>query len=255
MHCNVLPRYDASSQVKRDSVQIAKKAYLDGVHTIVATPLENSGVMENDMHVLRQSANAFEQLLEKQHIAIKVIAGQTVRLSDALIEELQSSNVPTIAGTNYVMVKMPHAHIPYDTSDKLYELQIAGYYPIIVQAERNKQLRDHPDTLYKLVKYGSYVQIQSGSICGEFGKEVQKFAHQMIEHNLAHFIGSGNQQGNNKYNLKRALDIIEKQHGVEKKHTLIENAALLEAGQTAMRDMPERIQHKSWFQSLFGTKK
>ena len=47
--------------------------------------------------------------------------------------------------------------------------------PIIVHPERNAELIERPDKLYKLVSKGALTQVTAGSLLGKFGKKSKIF--------------------------------------------------------------------------------
>ena len=60
-------------------------------------------------------------------------------------------------------------------SSLLYELRVKGMIPIIVHPERNAELIERPDKLYKLVSKGALTQVTAGSLLGKFGKNQKIF--------------------------------------------------------------------------------
>ncbi|MDT4049749.1 CpsB/CapC family capsule biosynthesis tyrosine phosphatase, partial [Staphylococcus arlettae] len=80
--------------------------------------------------------------------------------------------------------------IPHYSQQLFFELQLQQFIPIIAHPERNNVFLKQSDTLYYLIKNGALSQLTIASVLGKLGKKIQKFALQLIDHNLTHFIAS-----------------------------------------------------------------
>lgn len=74
--------------------------------------------------------------------------------------------------------------------DVLYELKIRGISPVIAHPERYKFIHEDISNINKLVEEGYLFQINTGSIEGIFGKDVQKISKELIKNRICNFIGS-----------------------------------------------------------------
>ena len=136
-------------------------------------------------------------------------------------------------------------------NDYYYELQTEGLIPIIVHPERNQEIIENPDLLYKFVNSGALTQVTAGSVCGYFGKNIKKFSRQLIEANLTHFIASDAHNVHNRsFKMVEAFEQVEKSYGMDMVYLFKENAELLVRGETVYKEMPQKVQRKK-FLGLF----
>lgn len=99
--------------------------------------------------------------------------------------------------------------------------------------------------LYQFIKKGALSQVTAASIEGKLGKNVAKFANQILESNLAHFVASDAHNTTNRgFYLKEAYTKIKKQYGRDMEYMLLENSLLLSQGKNVMKDIPQRIKKK-----------
>ena len=92
----------------------------------------------------------------------------------------------------------------------IYELQIRGIVPIIAHPERYKQFIKKPSMINSLIKEGMLFQMNTGSIVGDFGKDVKKTAAKYLEHNVYSFIGSDAHRDRGRdTDISEALNILE----------------------------------------------
>src|SRR5690625_6178677 len=107
-----------------------------------------------------------------------------------MIDDLDSGELLPLHQTKYLFVEFPSGHIPRYAKQMLFDIQVAGYTPIIVHPERYRELMEHPDRLYEIVRKGALTQVTADSVVGKFGKKIQKYTHQLIEGKLTRFIES-----------------------------------------------------------------
>lgn len=247
MHGYILPGVDGGTKHMQESIAIAKAAVAQGIDTIIATPKYKAGHYNNFKKEIVQQVSIFNQRLEDEQIALTVLPGQEIRIYGDMLDNFEEDHLlPLNESTEYLLIELPLDHFPAYTTQLFYDLQIKGYIPIISHPETNPIIREDPDLLYNLVKKGALTQLASASIVGKNSKKEQKFAMQMIESNLAHFIGS-EVRSSKKYIFRDALTKITKQFGGEKRFYFIENAASLISGYEVMKDQPIRIIKKGLF--------
>jgi protein-tyrosine phosphatase len=248
LHCHILPGIDDGAQSLSDSLDMARKAVEQGIHTIVATPHHLNNSYVNPKHQILDRVEELNQLLQKENIDVKILPGQEVRVHGEMIEGYTMGEILTVNHTPYVLVEFPSNHVPRYTEKLFYDLQMKGLIPVIVHPERNREIIERSDILYQLVKKGALTQITAASVCGDFGKKIKTFSLQLIEANLTHFIASDAHNTNNRtFKMSDAFGIIEKKYGMDMVYYFEENAALIIEGKHVYKEDPERIKRKKLF--------
>ncbi|WP_077329071.1 tyrosine-protein phosphatase [Virgibacillus siamensis] len=252
IHCHILPGIDDGAATLDDSINMAKEAAEQGITKIAATPHHKSTHFDNYGQDIIGMVAYLNGKLQEQNIPVEILPGQETRVYGEMVEDLKKGEVIPINGTQYVLVEFPHNHVPNYARQLLFDLQIAGYKPVIVHPERNTELQENTDKLYRMVKSGALTQITAGSLLGKTGKRVQKFADQLVEANLTHFIASDAHDIKKRtFHMREAFGYIRKQYGKAFAYQLMENNELLILGHTVNKDLPERIAHKKKW-SIFG---
>lgn len=248
IHTHILPGIDDGAKTEADSLEMARTAVTEGIHTIVATPHHKNGVFENTRENILTYTKILNELLKEEGIPLELIPGQETRIHGDMVEDVQKGEMLPINDTKYVFVELPSRDIPRYTQQLLYDIQVSGYIPIIVHPERNDEVIDDPNKLYSLIQQGSLAQLTAGSIIGKFGKEVQKVSHQLIEANLVHFIASdAHNTTSRSFWMKDAFEMIKDMYGGEVYYTFKENSYLLLEGMNVNRFEPTPIRRKRFF--------
>lgn len=251
IHSHILPGVDDGAQTEEDSLLMARAAVQDGITTIVATPHHRNGKYDNERENILKWVETLGHLFEKEGIPLTVLPGQETRINGDMIEELEERIILPINDTKYVFVEFPSANVPRYASQMLFDIQVAGYIPIIVHPERNQELIEHPARLYEFVKKGALTQVTAASVVGKFGKNIQKFSQQLIESNLTHFIASDAHNTTSRgFVMSEALEAIQKQYGSDYSYLFLENSELLIGNKNVNRMEPSHIKKKK-FLGLF----
>src|SRR5690606_31727248 len=109
--------------------------------------------------------------------------------------------------------------------------------PIIVHPERNRQIAENPSILFEFVLKGALTQITAASLIGKFGKTIQNLTHQLIDHNLAHFIASDAHNTTSRgFVMQEAYRLLKNKQGNEVYYMFMENPQLLIEGKFVNRN-------------------
>ena len=92
---------------------------------------------------------------------------------------------------NYVLVEISYLHPPIQLYDILFELQVAGYQPVLAHPERYNFYHELNLSHYKkLKKAGCLFQMNMLSSTGYYGERVAKTADLLLKNNFIDFVGS-----------------------------------------------------------------
>jgi protein-tyrosine phosphatase len=248
LHCHILPDVDDGAQSLSDSINMARKAVEQEIHTIVATPHHRNSSYENPKQMILDRVEELNRVLLEEKIDLKILPGQEVRVHGEMVEGYRNGEILSINHTPYVLVEFPSNHVPRYTEKLFYDLQMAGLIPVIVHPERNQEIIERSEILYQLVKKGALTQVTAASISGGFGKKIKNFSMQLIEANLTHFIASdAHNITSRSFKMTDACEVIEKKFGMDMVYMFKENAALVIEGRSIYKEDPERIKRKKLF--------
>ena len=248
VHCHILPGVDDGARDLSESIEMAKKAVEQGIHTVVATPHHLNNRYENPKQIIIERVRELNKTLLDEKIDLNVLPGQETRIYGEMIEGFETGEILPIDNTPYVLVEFSSSHVPRYTEKLFYDLQTKGLIPVIVHPERNQEIIDRPDVLYKLVEKGALTQVTAASICGDFGKKIKTFSLQLIDANLTHFIASdAHNTSNRTFKMREAFDMVQSKYGSDMVYLFQENAELVIEGSHVYKEVPERIKKKKFF--------
>lgn len=196
LHVHILPGLDDGPRTMEAALDMARLAAADGVTTVVATPhLFARRVVEmsrlNPAERILAAAVELQERLDEAGVALKVATGCEVPLCQEMLDLLDTGQVLTINGQGrYLCLEMPETVIPPATEDICFLLASRGITPILTHPERNPQFLQTPEKLLRLLRQGCLAQVTAGSITGDFGWRISRFAKKLVKAGLVHAVAS-----------------------------------------------------------------
>jgi protein-tyrosine phosphatase len=190
IHCHMLFGIDDGSKSPVESLEMARMAVDDGIHTVVLTPHQLGAFRRNSGNVIRRRTAEFQQLLDKHGIDLQVLPGGDVRIEPDMVDLLQSREVMTLGDhRRHVLLELPH-ELYFPLEPVLDELESIGMTGILSHPERNMGLMRQPELLEPLVERGCLMQVTAGSLMGTFGRASQEMSEWMLSEGLVHFVAT-----------------------------------------------------------------
>ncbi|MFA5082980.1 MAG: CpsB/CapC family capsule biosynthesis tyrosine phosphatase [Hydrogenophilaceae bacterium] len=190
LHSHILPGIDDGSPDLETSLAMARMAVADGIRVMACTPHIYPGMFENERTGIEAAIAALRQALAEAGIPLQLVAGADTHLVPGLLGRLRAGEIPTLAGSAYLLLEPAHHVVPPGFEAAVFEIVAAGYVPVITHPERLTWIGDHYESFGRLVKGGAWMQITSGSLTGGFGSEARYWGERMLDEGLVHILAS-----------------------------------------------------------------
>lgn len=192
LHCHILPGLDDGAKTLEHAIEMGRYAWDDGIKKIVATPhLFRENLSQADFTIIHQKREELGRAFQDNDIPVELLAGAEVHFSHNLIDEIRKNRQELVINQgSYMFVEFPQDHVFSGVKDLFFDLMSEGINPIITHPERNTVFMQNPSLLYELVRMGAFVQSNSGSFLGRYGRKPEESAFSFLEYRLIHFIAS-----------------------------------------------------------------
>ena len=90
----------------------------------------------------------------------------------------------------HILIELPFMSEPRNLSSSLFELQIAGYQPILAHPERYLYYAAEKEKYHELKDRGVLLQLNMLSTIGYYSKPVAEAAQYLVDKNLIDLVGS-----------------------------------------------------------------
>ncbi len=190
IHSHILPGLDDGAPDPSVAWQMAKSYVDQGVSCVACTPHILPGVYPNSGPGIRQAVKEFSAFIAEAGLSLQLVPGADNHMVPDFSAGLQAGRLLTLADTNYVLVEPPHHVAPARLKEFFFDLQVAGYLPILTHPERLSWIEEKYAVIAQLADSGIWMQVTSGSLCGAFGRRARYWAERMIGEGLVHVVAS-----------------------------------------------------------------
>ncbi|HVU83491.1 MAG TPA: CpsB/CapC family capsule biosynthesis tyrosine phosphatase [Puia sp.] len=190
MHSHLIPGIDDGSTDLETSIVMIRAMYELGYRKLITTPHVQLEMYKNNSEIIRNGEHKVRERLKGTEMKLEFRAAAEYYL-DEYVDELLEKNEPllTISG-NLVLVEFSFIRQPLDLRDKLFQLQIKGYQPIIAHPERYLYFGAHKEFYDELHDMGCIFQLNLLSLCGYYGKKQLELANYLIKKDYVSLLGS-----------------------------------------------------------------
>ena len=222
IHTHILPDVDDGPFTMTESLKMLLLAERDGVSHIAATP-HLFGEMDSEQCALIMST--YEELKLK---AAETGLTLSIHLAcESFITPNFTSLLQQPCGTfdgkgKCVLIEFAMTDLPFGYESVLFDMVNAGVKPIIAHPERNMKVIMNLKHAQNMIDFGAYLQVNSGSLLGNFGRKVRKTAIRMLEQDMIFVVASDAHDSQNRPpNLGKARQLLEKIAGYETARRLL----------------------------------
>ena len=191
MHSHIIYGVDDGSKNKEMTLEMLKLSTECGVKKIVATPHYMKGRFNVEYSEIKDRINELRQMAIEEKLDIEIYCGQEIYYRENIFEYYEDGVIGTINDSRYMLIELPMRE--FDVSnviDNLYELTLKGIVPIIAHPERYIPFIKKPSLINDFIKEGYLFQLNTGSVVGDFGKEVKKLSLNYLANGVYYICGA-----------------------------------------------------------------
>jgi len=189
IHSHIIFGVDDGANTFEDSLFLTNSFIELGIKDIITTPHTIQYVWENTKETIVEKHAETQKILTENNITIPFRVASEYLMDDFFVKTFKSEKLLTLKD-NYVLVEMSYLNAPIQLYDILFELQIAGYIPILAHPERYQFYHENFSEYSKLKKAGCLFQLNLLSAVGYYGENVFKTAKKLLEQGMIDFVGT-----------------------------------------------------------------
>jgi tyrosine-protein phosphatase YwqE len=190
VHAHLLPGIDDGSPDVSTSIHLIKGMMDLGFQHFTATPHVMQDIWKNNDETINASSTLLQTGLSENKMDIDVTAAAEYMVDEHLEFLLKQKKRLRTIRENWVLIEVSFLQPPLQLKDILFELQVQGYQPVLAHPERYLYYAGKTKELIELKDKGCKLQSNLLSFSGYYGKEVQRFAEQLVELDLISLLGS-----------------------------------------------------------------
>lgn len=206
IHSHLIPGIDDGAKTFEETLKLMKALQGFGTTQFITTPHIIQHVWNNTAEQIKTQEVATNIELEKHQITVPFRAAAEYMLDDHFMQLFQSEQLLTLK-KNYVLVEMSYINAPIQLYALLFDLQVAGYIPVLAHPERYLFYQNNFEEYLKLKKAGCLFQLNLLSVVGYYGNEITKISEKLLQKGMYDYVGSDVHHANHiaAFNLKVKL--------------------------------------------------
>ena len=191
IHSHILAGIDDGAKTLEDGLAIVRELASQGVTEIIATPhYIDETIYVSPKQKNQQLLTQLKKALKDEKIDVKVYLGNEIYICNRIDELVESGQIATMDGSEYILVEFPMSEKFPSYEDILYDLTLKGYKVILAHPERYTITQDDFSILERLVEMGVLLQCNTGSFIRQYGKHAEKLAVKLAKKRMIFALGS-----------------------------------------------------------------
>jgi protein-tyrosine phosphatase len=189
LHCHVLPGIDDGPNTIEESVALARAAAAAGINRLVATPHVNA-TYRNDAATIARLVKELNERLRAEAIDLEVLPGAEIAIT--YLPEIAQLQLPLLGlgGGEWLLVEPPFTAVAPALESLVLALRAEGHRVVLAHPERCPALKRDRNVVGALATQGVLMSITAGSLVGQFGGEVKRYALELARDELIHNVTS-----------------------------------------------------------------
>ena len=189
IHSHLLPGIDDGAQSFEDTLRLTKAFQSFGTSQFITTPHIIENFWDNTPEIITEKEAVVLMELSKHQITLPFRAAAEYMMDDSFVSLFKSGPLLTLK-KNYVLVEMSYINPPIQLYSILFDLQVAGYIPVLAHPERYLFYHHNMEEYNKLKSAGCLFQLNLLAVVGYYGDAVTKVAEKLLQKGMYSFVGS-----------------------------------------------------------------
>lgn len=192
LHSHIVPGVDDGARSLEDALEMARMSADSGVTILAAT--SHGDLSQGDpgayLRDYRKRLAMLRREIRLAGIRLKLAGGMEILLTGETLRYAERHRLPGLHGGNWILVEFVF-DIPESQARKRLEfLDRQGYQVILAHPERYDFVQRDPGCLREIVGERLLLQVNKGSLLGDFGGRVYRTADWILSRGLAGIIAS-----------------------------------------------------------------
>src|SRR6187402_1118185 len=186
IHSHLLFGIDDGAKTFEDTLFLTNSLMEFGTTAFITTPHTIAHVWENTRDGIIARNGETTRLLVESNVNTPFRSASEYLMDSDFVNRFNSEPLLTLKD-NYVLVEMSYVNAPIQLYDILFDLQIAGYIPVLAHPERYVFYHNNFDEYIKLKNVGCLFQLNLLAVTGFYGSSVTKIAEQLLQKGMYDF--------------------------------------------------------------------
>ncbi len=217
LHSHFLPAVDDGARNIEMTREMLAQAASAGITRLLATPHVNEHTTPAVEQRIRETFELVKHEIDTLGYELRIDLAAEIRFDPAMLNWIDHDWIFIGSDRKYAIVELPIQGLPVNIREHLFNLRMKQITPIIAHPERNIVFQNQKEKLFGQIDPDTIIQVNAGSIVGQFGPGARQLAFALLRRQSVHLICSdAHEPKHRNYGiLKKACEEIEREFGAE----------------------------------------
>jgi len=193
-HNHLMPGVDDGASDEDEARKGLAVMVEQGVLTILTTPHVRASLtlrpseLERYLGEIDQAYDSLTRIARENFPDVRIERGVEIML-DIPGPHLGDPRL-RLAGTSFALFEFPFMSVPPHSTTAIREVRTSGVIPVIAHPERYSNMASNFDLIMRWTDAGAMIQVNSGSLTGQYGSQARTLAWRILEQGWAHYLSS-----------------------------------------------------------------
>jgi tyrosine-protein phosphatase YwqE len=190
MHSHLIPGIDDGCKSMEESLALVRRMVDFGLEKIITTPHIMSEYYRNTPEIIGMGLEDLRKAVSAEGITIQIEAAAEYYMDEIFLEKVKSEEKMLTFGDGYILVETGFINKPQMLLDIIFNLEMAGYKPILAHPERYQYLIADKKLQEELIDRKLLFQVNLLSLTGFYSKQVKDFGEMLVERGAVALLGT-----------------------------------------------------------------
>ncbi len=204
IHSHLIPGIDDGAKDMSLAIELAQELQLLGYKKLILTP-HVSDMFPNSNGLIVEKYKELKKVFKEEGLFIEIEVAAEYYADEYFDTLLEQKDLLSFGDKNYLLFELSYFTPPMDIDNLIYEINRAGYTPILAHPERYLYWHDDFSHYQALKEMGVLFQINLNSTVGYYNEAIQETVEKLIKNGMVDFVGSDTHHQGHLRSLKKSI--------------------------------------------------
>lgn len=189
MHSHLIPAIDDGSKSIEESLELIRGLIQLGYTGAVTTPHVMGDYYPNNGSIIQNGWEELRRAIRQAGLDFRLEASAEYHLDDYTADLFAKGDILHMPGKR-LLVELSFFGAPPDLENRLFQLRLQGYHPILAHPERYTYYIGNLKVMERICDLGADLQVNILSLTGHYGAPVAKWARTLIDKGMVSYLGT-----------------------------------------------------------------
>lgn len=189
IHCHLAPGIDDGSDDASLSADMIERMQKMGIERIFVSPHITNVTYMNTEATIAEAMEKLRAELAGRGNNIAISSHAEHRIDELFASMFRKKTLQQLPG-GFLLIENSFLQEPWNLDQTVFDLQVAGYRPILAHPERYDYYYRNRERYEALHNAGLLFQINLLSLAGSYGKDERRIAEWLMANDLVDFVGT-----------------------------------------------------------------